>query len=364
MKKKRRGPKVGFARGDETVDEEVESLHASATKESTATVTTESLSPAAEEDASTPSIKAISNVADSVIKDGVKHGPTTQHSQSVPIADSPADKQSTPSSSFMFDGMSLSAVKMQNPQQKESSLTSAASTAAGTLEAVNKQNAAPLGTKQKEANGAEDGASKLTVKDDVPTSDICQLPSQSTVTPVTPKVAAAVTAVADSASSANKISDINFETEPSSVTQKPLPLSSKKEESEAKESKDPSRSSSSSKEPAPSRQLRAALQPAYEQRGQVRRVCVDCYISLKKPSLISSSYIITHMTHHVPYFIMSHYTLSYPILSQSHHILLCPYHSSPILPLCKTSCPSLIDSRTHLFALRNYARNSNQKCLA
>jgi sorbitol-specific phosphotransferase system component IIBC len=142
VKKKRRGPKVGFARGDETVDEEVESLHASATKESIATVTTESLSPAAEEDASTSSIKPISNTADSVIKDGVRQVPTTQPSKSVPVADVPADKQSTPSSSFMFDGMSLSAVKMQNPQQKEIALTSAVSTAAGTLDAVNKQNAA------------------------------------------------------------------------------------------------------------------------------------------------------------------------------------------------------------------------------
>lgn len=269
---------MGFARGDETVDEEVESLHATATKESTATVTTESLSPAAEEDVSTPCIKPIPNVADSVIKDVVKHVPTSQPSQSAPIADSPADKQSTPSSSFMFDGMSLSAVKMQNAQQKESSLPSTASTAAGTLEAVNKQNAAPLGTKQ-EANGAEDGASKLTAKDDGPTSDTSNLPSQSTGTPVTPKVAVTVAAVTDSASSANKISDINFEAEPSSVTTKPY--NSEKEESDEKESKEPSRSSSSfsaSKEPAPPRQLRAALQPAYEQRGQVRGVWFECYI--------------------------------------------------------------------------------------
>jgi hypothetical protein len=259
----------------------VESLHASATKESTATVTTESLSPAPEEDASTPSIKQISNVAVSVIKDGVKHGPTTQPSQSAPVADSPADKKSTPSPSFMFDGMSLSAVKVQNLQQKESSLPSTVSTSAGTLEAVNKPDAAPLGTKQKEGNGAGDGAGNLTAKDYGPTSETSQLPSQSTVTPITPRVAATVaatvTAVTDSASSANKISDINFEAEPSSIIPKPLPPSSKNEESEAKESKDPSRSSSSSSasmEPAPSRQLRAALQPTYEQRGQVRGVGV------------------------------------------------------------------------------------------
>lgn len=282
MKKKRRGPKVGFARGEETVDEEVENLHPSATKESTATVTTESPSPAAEEDMSISSVKPILSIADSVIKDGVKHVPTSQPSQSVPIADSPADRQSTPSSSFMFDGMSLSAVKIQNPQQKESSLTAAVSTAAGTLDTVNKHNAAPLGTKQKEANGAEDGASNLTANNDGPKRNASQLPSQSTVTPVTPKVAAtvaAVTAAADSTSSANKISDINFEEEPSSVTQKPLPPSSKNGESEAKESKDPSRSSSSSSmEPAPSRQLRAALQPAYEERGQVHEICLEFYI--------------------------------------------------------------------------------------
>lgn len=316
MKKKRRGPKVGFARGDETVDEEVESLHASATKESTATFTTESLSPAAEEDMSTPSLKPITNIADSVIKDGAKHVPASQPSQSVPVADVPADKQSTPSSSFMFDGMSLSAVKIQNPQQKESSLTSTVSTAAGTLDAVNKQNAAPLGTKQKEANGAKDGATKLTAKDDGPTSDTSKLPSQSTVAPVTPKGAAAatvtVTAVTDSISSANKISDINFETEPSSVTQKPLPPSSKNEESEAKESKDPSRSScSSSKEPAPPRQLRAALQPAYEQRGQVCGVRVECYIISQKTSSDLTQF--HHNTHDTSYSIF-HHILLYPIL--------------------------------------------------
>jgi hypothetical protein len=251
------------------------------------------------------------------MKDGVKHVPATQPSKSAPVADSTADKQKTSSSSFMFDGMSLSAVKMQSPQQKENSITSAVSTAAGTLEAVNKQNTAPRGTKQKETNGDVGSTNNLTASGDDPTSLSSQLPSQSTVTPVTPKVAvAAVAATAtkaetDSTSSANKISDIDFEEEPSSLAQKSLLPSSRKEESEAKESKDPSRSSAPSKELAPSRQLRAALQPAYEQRGQVHGACVECHTFSQRTS--SDPIQMHHNTYNISYSILYHIPL-HPIL--------------------------------------------------
>lgn len=272
---------MGFARGEESVDDESESLHSSAMKESAATATTESLSPpTADEDESTPNLQSVSSIPDSITKDNLKPIPTSQPSQSVPVAAIPTEKLSTSSSSFIFDGMSVSAAKMHNPEQKESSLTKSISTE--TPEAVNKSDAASSVREQKDVDGAPGSASN---RCDGPTTDPLAQQSRSTTAPSTPPAAAAAVVVVSvtapaiatvaasvSSSSANRISGIDFEDESASVSHKSLLPSFQEKEYEGggeKESKKPPRSSASSMEVASSKQRRAALQPAYEQRGMV-----------------------------------------------------------------------------------------------
>lgn len=333
---------MGFARGEESVDDESESLHSSAMKESAATATTESLSPpTADEDESTPNLQSVSSIPDSIIKDNLKPIPTSQPSQSVPVAVIPTEKLSTSSSSFMFDGMSVSAAKMQNYEQKESLLTQSISTE--TPESVNKSDAASSVSEQKEVDDATGSASN---RRDGPTTDPLAQQSRSATAPLTPAAAPAVFVVSVTApvtapaiatvaalvssSSSNRISGIDFDEEAASVINKSvLPSYQEKEYGGGgeKESEKPPRSSASSMEVASSKQRRAALQPAYEQRGMVSGRSVE--FSDHIPLHIASSYItphsiashrITTMTYqpipfHIPHHSLLHFLLHFLLLN-------------------------------------------------
>ena len=329
---------MGFARGEESVDDESESLHSSAMKESAALATTESLSPpTADEDESTPNLQSNSSIPDSIMEDSLKPVPTSQPSQSVPLADVPTEKLSTSSSSFMFDGMSVSAAKMQNPEQKESSLTKSISKE--TPEAVNKSDAASSGREQKEEDGATGSTSN---RRDGYTTDPLAQQTRSTTAPLTPAAAAAVVvsvtapaiatvAASTITSSANRISGIDFNEEAASIIDKSgLPSFQEKEHGGGgeKESKKLPRSSASSMEVASSKQRRAALQPAYEQRGMVSGRSVK--FSNQNPFPIASYYITSHN-------IVLHHTTQHHIAS--HHITSQRLHTNPSHPVPFTTAP-------------------------
>ena len=327
---------MGFARGEESVDDESESLHSSAMKESAALATTESLSPpTADEDESTPNLQSNSSIPDSIMEDSLKPVPTSQPSQSVPLADVPTEKLSTSSSSFMFDGMSVSAAKMQNPEQKESSLTKSISKE--TPEAVNKSDAASSGREQREEDGATGSTSN---RRDGYTTDPLAQQTRSTTAPLTPAAAVVVSvtapaiatvAASTSTSSAYRISGIDFNEEAASIIDKSgLPSFQEKEHGGGgeKESKKLPRSSASSMEVASSKQRRAALQPAYEQRGMVSGRSVK--FSNQNPFPIASYYITSHnivLHHTTQHHIASHRIASHRITS--HHITTITYQPIP-----------------------------------